>query len=68
MIDRWYDAKDEEGVWRIGECFFEDKEGTKTIAFDGFHPNFTTVINLLINRYFVSTPIKFCQYAPKHMD
>lgn len=48
MIDRWYDAKDEEGVWRIGECFFEDKEGTKTIAFDGFHPNFTTVYIILI--------------------
>ena len=44
MIDRWYDVQDEDGVWRVGECFFEDKLGTKTIAFDGFHPNYSTVL------------------------
>lgn len=43
MIDKWYDVQDEDGVWRVGECFFEDKQGTKTIGFDGFHPNYTTV-------------------------
>ena len=53
-------------MWRVGECFFEDKVGTKTIAFDGFHPNYTTVIFMGL-RLIVNIRTKFCLSAPKPM-
>lgn len=66
MTEKWYDVQDEDGVWRVGECFFEDKVGTKTIAFDGFHPNYTTVIFIAF-RLTVSIRIKFYPSVQKPM-
>lgn len=43
MTEKYFDVQDEEGVWRVGICYFIDQTDTKTIGLDGFHPNFTTV-------------------------
>ena len=43
MDEKWFDVEDEEGTWRIGYCLSEDRNGTKNISLDGFHPNYNTV-------------------------
>lgn len=42
-MDKWFDVQDEEGVWRVGECLYQDAKGMKNIAIDGFSPSFNAV-------------------------
>ena len=50
-MDKWYDVQDEEGVWRVGECLYQDAQGMKNINMDGFAPRFNAVLFNIIQLY-----------------